>query len=42
MILKLALFLLLSVSLSATLFSVSADFRVSYEASHEELAHVYY
>jgi hypothetical protein len=42
MILKLALFLLLSVSLSATLFSVSADFRVSYETSHEELAHVYY
>lgn len=42
MIPKLALLLLLTVSLSATLFSVSADFKVSYETSHDELAHIYY
>lgn len=34
--------ILLAFSVGATLYSVSPDFRVSYETSHNELAHLYY
>ena len=42
MIHPIILLLLLSASVSPTLFSVSVDYKVTFETSHDELAHIYY